>query len=55
MAVELNHGTFNPMLVKPKGGKFSREIVNKQLKIVNKFSKVEKDLSPLKRILALPT
>ena len=31
------------------------QIVNKQLKNVNKFLKIEKKLPPLKRILALPT
>ena len=35
-----------------RGGSFWK-IVNKQLKNVNKFSKIEKNLSLLKRILAL--
>ena len=38
-----------------RGGSFFSKIVNKQLKIVNKISKNEKKLTPLKRILALPT
>ena len=36
-----------------RGGSLFGEIVNKQLKNVNKFSKLKK-LPPLKRILALP-
>ena len=58
MAVELNPFNFDPRLDKPKWvwkAVHFLKIVNKHLTIVNKFLKIEKNLPPLKPILAFKT